>query len=133
MPNMADIVVKKADGTTNVTYVGVAPSAGDKTPAVWTLNAQSGIQGLRPRLEMLCQPNGNSTTRQARFKYFYPVKYTDTTTSLDKLLNSVGFDGVVHLPTVLSTTDWNEAWNQLGNLLSSTLIRSAVQEGYSPT
>lgn len=133
MANMADIVVKKADGTTNVTYVGVAPSAGDKTPAIWTLNASSGIQGLRPRLEMVCQPNGSATTRQARFKYFYPVKYTDTTTSLDKLLNSVGFDGVLHLPTVLSTTDWNEAWAQLGNLLSSTLIRSSVQEGYSPT
>lgn len=133
MPSMADITVKKADGTTNVTYVAATPSAGDKSPAVWTLNAASGIQGFRPRLELQTQYNGPQTLRQARVRFSYPVTYTDTTTGLAKQLANVGFDGVVYLPVEMTTTDWNEAFAQLGNLMSSTLVRSSVQEGFAPT
>ena len=133
MPTMADIVVKKADGTTNVTYVAATPSAGDKSPAIWTLNAFSGIQGFRPRFEMQTQFNGNASIRQARVKYSYPSLYTDSTTSLTKLLGSLGFDGIFYMPKDLTTTEWNEGWAQLGNLLCSTLVRSAVQEGFAPT
>lgn len=133
MPTMADIVVKKADGTTNVTYVASVPSAGDKSPAVWFQNAFSGVQGFRPRFDMSTQNNGQGTTRQARFTYAYPSLYTDSTTSLTKLLGKIAFDGVCHLPKDLTTTEWNEAWAQLGNLLCSTLVRSSVQEGYAPT
>lgn len=133
MPSMADITVKKADGTTNVTYVAATPSAGDKSPAIWTLNAQSGVQGFRPRLELQTQNNGPGTIRQGRVKYSYPVTYTDANTSLSKLLASVGFEGVVYLPKDVTTTEWNEAFAQLGNLLASTLIRSSIQEGFAPT
>lgn len=133
MPSMADITVKKADGTTNVTYVAATPSAGDKSPAIWTQNAYSGIQGFRPRLEMQTQFNGPGTIRQARVKYNYPITYTDASTSLQKLLASVGFEGVVYLPKDIPTDSWNEAFAQLGNLLSSTLVRGSVQEGFAPT
>jgi len=35
MPTMGNIVVKKADGTTDITYSSVVPSAGDTSPAIW--------------------------------------------------------------------------------------------------
>jgi hypothetical protein len=133
MPTMADIIVKKADNVTNVTYVAAVPSSGDKTPAVWTQDAASGIQSHRPRFEMVTQNNGSSTIRQARTKYAYPIVYTDTTTSQEVLLKSLGFDGIFYMPNELTTTQWNEAWAQLGNLLCSTLVRSAIQVGFAPT
>jgi hypothetical protein len=133
MPNMADITVKKADGTTNVVYVAATPSAGDKSPAVWTQNAFSGTLSHCPRFEFQTQDNGAGSIRQARSKFSYPIFYTDTTTSQEVLLKSLGFDGIFYMPKELTTTQWNEAWAQLGNLLCSTLVRSAVQAGYSPT
>lgn len=133
MPNMANITVKMANGTTDVTYNASTPSAGDKSPAIWTQNAYSGVQGFRPRFELQTQNNGAGTIRQMRVKFSYPVLYTDATTSLQKVLKSVGFDGVVYLPKEMTTNDWKEAFAQLGNLLSSTLVRSAAEEGYSPT
>jgi hypothetical protein len=50
MPALADITVKMADGTTNITYTGIVPSAGDKTPAVWRSNSVGGSIGQRPEL-----------------------------------------------------------------------------------
>lgn len=133
MPNMADITVKKADGTTNVTYVAATPSAGDRNSAIWTLNTASGVQGLRPRLEIMTKDNGANTGRQASYKFTYPVVYTDSTTGLQKLLATVTHEGFVGLPKNVTTTDWIEAFAQSGNLLVSALIRSSVQEGYAPT
>lgn len=133
MANMADITVKKADGTTNVVYVAASPSAGDKTPAIWTQNAAASQAGFRPRLELITQSNGAGTTRQSRFKFSYPITYVDSSSSLTKLLGSMVFEGVFHAPMALSTTDWDEAFSQLGNLLGATLIRDSVEAGYSPT
>lgn len=133
MPNMADITVKKADNTTNVVYVAATPSAGDKSAAVWTLNASSGTLSHCPRFELQTQDNGTGTIRQVRSKYSFPIVYTDTTTSQEVLLKSLGFDGIFYMPKELTTTAWNEAWAQLGNLLCSTLVRSAIQAGYAPT
>lgn len=133
MPSMADITVKKADNVTNVTYVASTPSAGDKSPAVWTLNAAAAIQGFRPRFEMQTQYNGPADKRQARFRYSYPITYTDTTTGLVKLLKSVDVEAVAYLPKELTTSDWNEAFAQFGNLAVSVLVRSGVQEGFAPT
>lgn len=133
MPSMANITVKKADGTTDVTYTAATPSAGDKSPAIWTSNTVSGIAGFRPRLEFQTQNNGPGTIRQARIHFNFPVTYTDSTTSLEKALKSVGFDGTVYLPFELTTDQWKEAFAQLGNLLASTLIRQSVETGYAPT
>lgn len=133
MANMADITVKKADGTTNVIYVAATPSAGDKSPAVWTQNAFSGVQGFRPRLELQTQDNGSGTVRVVRVKYVYYSLYTDSTTSLTKVLANVLFDGTFNMPKQMTTTEWKESFAQLGNLLCSQLVRDSVEAGFAPT
>lgn len=133
MASIADITVKKADGTTNVTYVAATPSAGDKSAAVWTQDAFSGIQGFRPRFELATQDNGSATQRLAKVNYVYPSLYTDTTSGLQKLLGTIGFNGTFFMPKNMTTTEWNEAWAQLGNLLVSSLVRGSIQSGFAPT
>jgi transcriptional regulator of met regulon len=44
MPAMANITVKKADDTTDVIYVAISPSAGDKVPAIWQVTASQPIK-----------------------------------------------------------------------------------------
>jgi len=133
MANMASITVKKADGTTDVVYIAAVPSAGDKSPAIWTQNAFSGVQSNRPRFELLTQFNGQRAIRQVKLKYDFPSVYTEANTGLQKLNGSVGFNGVLYLPVQLTTTEWKEAFAQLGNLLCATLIRQSVEEGFAPT
>lgn len=131
MPNMANITVKNAAGT-DVVYVASTPSAGDKSPARWTQNAASGVQGFRPTFTLLSQDNGAGDVRRLEGVLTFPVTYTDTATSLQRMLASVKVNAVVFLPKSLTTDQWNEAFVQAGNLLASALIRSAVQEGYAP-
>jgi len=47
MPSMANITVKKNDGTTDATYTALTPSAGDKVSAQWRNNSQSTIAANR--------------------------------------------------------------------------------------
>lgn len=133
MPQMANITVKNAAGT-DVVYVAASPSAGDKTPAVWTQNALSGMAGLRPKFTVTSRNGGeNGNVRRVDFTLEYPVSYTDSTTSRDIWLASVKFTGSVALPSSVSTDDWDEAFTQAGNLLVSSLVRDAVSDGYAPT
>lgn len=133
MPSMANITVKKADGTTDAIYVAATPSSGDKNPAIWTQNAYSGIQGFRPRFELLATPNANGSQRRLEGTFSFPITYTDPATSLTKLNKSVDAKVTVFIPKELSTTDWNEAFSQFGNLMVSALVRDSVEEGYAPT
>lgn len=133
MASIANITVKKADGTTDVIYVAATPSAGDKSPAVWTQDTFSGIQGFRPRLEFQTQDNQGGSIRQSRFKFKFPSLYTDSTTGLQKLLATVEFEGTVMCAKTMTTTEWKEAYAQLGNLLCSALIRGSVETGFAPT
>lgn len=133
MPNIANITIKKADGTTDITYNAAVPSAGDKSPAVWTADTVTGVQGLRPRLELKTQNNGSGTLRQVHVSFKYPVTYADPVTGVDTYLASVEFAGTLFAAKKLTTTQWDEAFQQLGNLLSSTLVRNSVQVGYAPT
>lgn len=132
MSTIGNITVKKADGTTDVTYVAAVPSAGDKSPAVWTQDAASGVQAMRPRFEMKTQNNGSNTLRQAHFALKFPVGYTDPVTGVDTRLASIEFAGSLFCAKQLTTTQWAEAFAQLGNLLCSTLIRDSVTTGFAP-
>lgn len=133
MPSMANITVKKADGTTDVTYVAATPSAGDKSPAVWTQNTGFPIQGFRPRFQLVTGPNGANNMRRADASFTFPITYTDPGTGLTKLNRSVDAKVTVHLPVELATTDWDQAFSQLGNLLTSSLVRDSIEEGFAPT
>lgn len=133
MPQMADITVKKADGTTDVIYVRSMASAGDKMPARWTQDAYSGVQGLRPLFELQTQNNGDATVRQAKNRFQYPILYTDASTGLLRLQKTIGFEGISYLPRDVTTLQWKEAWAQYGNILCSTLVRACIEEGYAPT
>lgn len=132
MPNMANIVVQNT-AAANVTYNAATPSSGDKTSAIWTQNALSSQLGLRPTLKVSSKSNGTGTTRQVDINFVYPSKYTDSTTGLDKLLGNVAFKGTLFLPVELTTTVWDEAFTQLGNLLVSTLLREVAETGFAPT
>lgn len=132
MPTMADITVKKNDGTTDVVYTAFTPSAGDKTPAAWKNQTVGTAQSHRPALSLMSRDNGVNTARRVEGTYTYPTLAVGTdgkTNVVDKYI--IGFSAV--LPKAMPDADVNEAVSQGCNLIASALIKSSLKIGYAPT
>lgn len=133
MPNMADITVKKADGTTNVTYVKKAPASGDRTYAVWTADAESAIHAHRPELKMSTRSNQNGAKpgRIATVVYKRPV--VETVAGVATVVATIPMRMEITLPTNVDSSKVSEGIAQGANLLVSALIQASLNEGFAPT
>lgn len=132
MPNMADITVKKADGTTDVIYVALSPSAGDKTPAQWRIEAIGTVPGNRPQFQVSSKFSADRQARIVEGKLVYPETFTDSTTGIvaTRLRETFQFTSIIRLDAADGTTA--ELAAQAANLLKSTLVQSVLKTGYAP-
>lgn len=129
MPNMANIVVKAANGTTDVTYTALQASAGDKAPAFWRNEAGSTIAANRATLQVSCKPAKNGSQRVTEVLFQYPEEVTNSTTGVKSVrLKDVGSLAFTMCEDALSTTN-DEATAQFLNLLGSALVRSIIASG----
>lgn len=133
MPQLADIVVKKNDGTTNITYVGLVPSAGSDVPAVFKSTSVGSAPAHQPELRVLARDADQGRKRLVRGTFVYPQIATNTTTGVTSVVDACIGDFNFKVPKSMSQSDINEAGAQLGNLLTSALMRSVLQTGYAPT
>jgi hypothetical protein len=133
MPNMADITVKKADGTTDIVYVAQSPSAGDNQPAVWRATAAGAAPAFQPELRLWTKSNGPKTARRVYVGFSYPQTATDSTTSVTSVINRalVNGDSAV-IPNEFPSTLAAEFSAQYGNLLASTLVKACLASGFAP-
>lgn len=133
MPQMANITVKKSDGTTDIIYTALTPSSGDRTKAVWRVESIGAIAGNRPVLEIQSKASQNGQARIVEGKLSYPETYTDSTTGVTAVrLRDIGsFTTTIDTRGVDSTH--NEMAAQFANLLKSALIQSIMSSGYNAT
>lgn len=132
MAAIADIIVKKNDAVTNITYTAVVPSAGDKSPAIWRSNSVGTAAAHRPELRVSSQSNGPKTARRVEIAFVYPTTVTGSDGKVTVSDRSV-FTGSMVLPQGMPDADINEAAAQLGNLLVSSLMQTTLKSGYAPT
>lgn len=136
MPAMANIVVKKADNTTDITYDALSASGGDGSPAVWRQDtgATAGLPvGLRSQFKLWTTWNGPKTARQMKFNFVMPYAVQDSTTTLYTAKDRVVIDGILTIPQAIPASSINEAVAQGLNLVASSLAKSSGQSGYAPT
>lgn len=132
MPSLANITVKKNDGTTDITWTGVAASAGDKSPAIWRSQTVGSAPGFQPSFQMTSRPNGTGSARRVDVVITYP--YTTTgTDGKTYLAEKAIFTGSMLCPLGMPSTDFNEAVAQGMNLLASALVKSCLQSGFAAT
>lgn len=132
MPNMANIVIKKADNATDVTYTAAAPSAGDKSPAVWK-NANVGtILAARPTFTLVLADNGTKKARRARTTFYWPKTRTDTAGNVT-VVGGASSEASHLIPQDMTATEIAEFVAQFSSLLNSALVRAALNEGYAPS
>lgn len=129
MPQMANIVVKAANGTTDVTFTGIQPSAGDKVPAVWRDNAASTVPNNRPTLAVSGQYNGPRTARRMKGQVKIPVLKTVNGQEVSEDAFVFEFNGVVLQKVADSVTQ--EAVHRACNLFASALFKQQLIEGFA--
>lgn len=132
MPQQANIVVKKNDGTTDVTYTGVVASSGDKSAAIWRNNAIAGAAAHRPELQMMSQSNGTKTARRVSSKYTYPSLATGSDGKIN-VVDKAFLEITALVPQGMLDADVNEFVSQGLNLAASTLYKDCVKTGYAAT
>lgn len=130
MPQMSNITVKKADGTTDLVYLQQTASAGDKSPAVW--KATSALAPLfRPELRVHSEWNGPKTARRVIGVFVYPfiVTGSDGKQAIsDKEIGRIEFTS----PQGIPSADADEGAVQFANLVASTLFKEILKTGYAP-
>lgn len=132
MPSLADIVVKKADETTSITYAGVVPSAGDKTAALWRCTSIGSAPGHNPAFKLTSASNANGSARRVSFTYAYPQTVVGSDGSIT-INNTLRVDGSVVVPQGMPQATIDEGVARAMNLLASALVKSSMKSGFSPT
>lgn len=136
MPTMANVTVKKFDGTTDIIYDALSGSGGDGSPAVWRQDTGAAAAlpvGLRKIFKLWTLWNGPKTARQAKFNFVSPYALLDTTTSAYSSKDRVVIDGICTVPQNIPATEINEAIYQATNLLAAQLIKQSIAGGYAAT
>jgi len=133
MPQMADITVKAANGTTDVIYANVSASAGNNVPAIWQVTALTTPASTRPELRVTSVDSKDGTKRIVRGQYRYPQTVTDSTTGIVSVFGSATGDFSLVIDKALSKDTVDQQAAQLPNLLVSALMKAVFQSGYAPT
>lgn len=130
MPTMADITVKKADGTTNITYTAVQKSAGDTSPARWEQQTPS-VLSLRPQFAVQSsRPPGAGNLRRVECNGVYPIADPVNPTVEGARVTLNGCKITISRNSAM--TDTAEGVHQLMNLVAAALVKQCALEGYAP-
>lgn len=133
MPSMADITIKKADGTTDVVYSQLSPAGGDGVMAQWRANAVSTVAAFRQVFGMVTRWNGKRDARRFETHFKMPITQVDAASGITTVIGYIPIDCSGVIPVTAPDSLVQEAIYQNGNLLCSALIRSAAVSGYAPT
>lgn len=132
MPTLANIVIKKADGTTDVTYTAIKGAAGDGVPAVFRNDNVGTTLAERPTLAVKSSSNKQNTLRRVRGDFAWPTVQTDS--GGQKIVNGrTSGDFNFAAPQNQEFATIKEQAYQFGNLVASAIIKSAMAEGNAPT
>lgn len=132
MTQAADIVVKKNDNTTNVTYTLVKAAGGEGDPAVWRDNSSAGYPGQKTTFTVSAKFNSQRTARRVQGTLRMNEVFTDTTKNITGVRSTALANFDVVLPTDFSTATAAELSAQFGGLLYSTIMRAVNSDGYAP-
>lgn len=130
MANMANITVKKADGTTDIVYVAKQAAAGDSSPARWAADSVSTIPGHRPTFQLRTRDNGPKTARAFESAFRFPVVVL--VSGVPTVVGTIPVNTSGTLPQGIELTYIQEAVAQSANLVASSLYKQSLVEGYAP-
>jgi len=129
MAQQANIVVKKADGTTNFTFTALSASPGDGGFAQWRGEGLS--PALSANLRMKTQWNGSKTARRYEVSGNFPKVETVSGIPTVTGYASFRYDGAI--PLSFTAAEASDFAAILSNAIASQLMRDSVSTGFAPT
>lgn len=132
MPAIANITVKKYDGTTDVVYTAVASASSDGVPAQYEAQTGFTVPATRPTFKVTSRFNGKKTSRRVNATYSYPVSYVDSTTGRTVIIGSIAGEFSMILPQDIDQVAVREAHQQCVGLLKSATMKAVFDEGTAP-
>lgn len=133
MPQLANLLIYKADPAFTTTYTGVAPSAGADSPAVWRDNSRGTALNHRPELRLTAKPGSNGKSDRMRATFVYPMIATNSATGLTSVVDKASGSVDWIIPQGMNQVDVVEFAHQFVNLLGSGVFRACVEERFSAT
>lgn len=132
MPTMANITVKKADGTTDITYTAMNPASTDGTKALWRANTVGDNPQQRPYLTYEGKASKDGTRRETTSNFVYPITVINAVTGVKSVVGYYTERTERKLTLLASDADASEATAQAANLSASALIKSCSAVGFAP-
>jgi hypothetical protein len=131
MASMADITVKKNDGTTDIVWTAKSASAGDGNAAVWYSDSVGATLTERP--DMRVSSSGAANVRRVKGVIRYPVRVTDTASGITKVTGFCQRQYTDIIPDTADQATVDEFASQAGNLQASTLLKLVSKQRFAPT
>ncbi|UUW21368.1 MAG: hypothetical protein [Sanya fiers-like virus 37] len=128
MPQLANIVVKADNGTTDVQYTGIQGSSGPG-PAIWRNQASGTALEHRPEFRVKVPDTIKGGKRAVMVSMSFPELATNSTTGITSVINKAWFDGTFSVPVAMAQLNVNEFASQLANLIASTMVKTIVKDG----
>lgn len=132
MASIANITVKKNDGTTDIIYSAIEGRSGDN-PAVYRAPALGAIPVTQPELRVYSRPMPGTSKVKVVATFVYPVHVVNSTTGVttveERELVRVEYTGSRENPQASR----DEAVSQSMNLLASAAFKTALKELSAPT
>lgn len=131
MPTLANITIKKADGTTDVVYTAIAGAAGDNTPAMFRNETIGTTLAERPSLLIRSLSNGPKTARRVNVDFSWPLTSQDAGGNKIVSGRMTGTASVL-IPQNQDVAVINEQATQFSNLMGSLLVKASFKDGFAP-
>lgn len=130
MAAIANITIKKADGTTDVVYSALTGAPGDGTPAKWRNEDVTLPIGQRANLTAITKANGRENARQVQIRVRRPV--VRSVNSVPTLIGTIPFEINATLGEQYTQAEIDEAVAQALNFAAVAAIRDVFKTGYAP-
>lgn len=128
MPQITDITVKKADGSTDITYTALNPAGGDGIPAIFRSQTVGASPAARPEIRVSAK--ATKTGRQIRLTGQYPTVVTSG--GVDTITRGTRIGLTIDLENAQGQAQIDEAVVQMLNVCASTLVKECGKTGFPP-
>jgi len=131
MAALADLTVKKNDGTTDIVWTGVQPSSGDGVPAIWKSQTVGTAQAHQPEMRLSSRDSQNGASRTLRVTGAYMQIAVNTTTGVTSVINTARLTKEWVFSKSMPSADVNEFVSQFANLEAHATFKSYLKSGFS--
>lgn len=133
MPSLANMTIKKNDGTTDAIYVAKLGAGQDGTKATLRYDAHPApYAGLKPTFEITSRWNGPKTARRVEATLVFRAYQTDSTTGVSTQIGTIPITISAVIPQNLDQTTWiDESVAQAANLFKHADTQTMFKTGFA--